>query len=446
VTILLISAAASDNAVARETVTAHARSDRDTETDQTPAFADVFVSLVAPRHQSSATPLDRNAGVRSNDDIAHNHKTRLIAATAKTKQDHHVTDRNHTTQTTRDATTPAPLSALTATEQRHGGDADANVTLPNRFSQIIAALPRTLNDAGNKDVNRDLPAERMRIASPDITIDKYTPDHINVHPTRPNTWQLQSRVTSPGTAPGETGNTAPGTRGKTAQSLSDNAQATAVVIKGADRAAIPSVEAVAFGKFLSHDMAPDHHNLPADQTITTASETLNNPGLTPMVTSRSLSNTVHGANVLFNTANIDRPLHGAQWGPEFSRQFVSLIRPGENGSHFAELRLDPPELGPLRVTININDSVVQAIFISSHSAVRNAVEQALPQLQQQLEQEGLSLGQTSVDQDDGASHSDVDDAARNARTRVRPEANRSDETNIVSMRPRAPDGLIDTFV
>lgn len=102
------------------------------------------------------------------------------------------------------------------------------------------------------------------------------------------------------------------------------------------------------------------------------------------------------ADPALKTVTLERPFGHPQWGAGLSQQFSSLVHQAGPGGHTAELRLDPPHLGPLRITINLNDTLVQAVFTSAHASVRTAVEQALPQLQQQLEQEGLSLGQASV--------------------------------------------------
>lgn len=153
------------------------------------------------------------------------------------------------------------------------------------------------------------------------------------------------------------------------------------------------------------------------------------------------SGPLHGTDAMVASATINQPLFSKQWGPEMGRQFISFIRPGENGSHIAELRLDPPELGPLRVTINISDSVVQAMFTSAHANVRSAVEQALPQLQQQLEQEGLSLGQTSVGHDDTSqTHPDLAGAGTRD-SRHEPEVS----TATAPVHQRVSDALVDTF-
>ena len=94
--------------------------------------------------------------------------------------------------------------------------------------------------------------------------------------------------------------------------------------------------------------------------------------------------------------SIPTPLDSPQWASDFGRQFVSMAKGGVNMPQTAELRLDPPELGPLRISINVVDNVAHAIFVSAHANVRHTLENSLPQLQQLLAQAGISLGQTSV--------------------------------------------------
>ncbi|PLC47995.1 hypothetical protein CR159_20585 [Pollutimonas subterranea] len=146
---------------------------------------------------------------------------------------------------------------------------------------------------------------------------------------------------------------------------------------------------------------------------------------------------------------IATPLQSPQWGAEFGRQFVSLTQGGHNMPHTAELRLDPPELGPLRISINISDNVAHAVFTSPHAAVRQTVENSLPQLQQLLAQAGISLGQTSVN-DQGQTDQSFNDsfgASRKATTTVSDDAI-GDVAGMDARSParsRAPDALVDTF-
>jgi len=90
------------------------------------------------------------------------------------------------------------------------------------------------------------------------------------------------------------------------------------------------------------------------------------------------------------------PVGGTHWGTELGQQVVMMSHSARQGMQTAELRLDPPDLGPLRVSLNLADGVASASFVSAHASVRQAIETAIPQLQQALAQAGISLGQTSV--------------------------------------------------
>jgi flagellar hook-length control protein FliK len=82
-----------------------------------------------------------------------------------------------------------------------------------------------------------------------------------------------------------------------------------------------------------------------------------------------------------------------EWGQALGRQMLHM---GKAGEQVAELQLNPPGLGPLKVTLSMNDNQVQALFVSAHASVRAAVEAALPQLRGTLADNGISLGDTSV--------------------------------------------------
>ncbi|MDI1268734.1 MAG: flagellar hook-length control protein FliK [Polaromonas sp.] len=82
-----------------------------------------------------------------------------------------------------------------------------------------------------------------------------------------------------------------------------------------------------------------------------------------------------------------------EWGKALGQQMIHM---GKGGEQVAELQLNPPGLGPLKVTLTMNDHQVQAMFVTAHSSVRAAVEAALPQLRTALADSGISLGNTSV--------------------------------------------------
>ncbi|MBG6077607.1 flagellar hook-length control protein FliK [Polaromonas sp. CG_9.11] len=83
----------------------------------------------------------------------------------------------------------------------------------------------------------------------------------------------------------------------------------------------------------------------------------------------------------------------SEWGKALGQQVIHLSAADRQ---VAELQLNPPGLGPLKVTLSMSDHQMQAAFVSAHGSVRAAVEAALPQLRALLAESGISLGQTSV--------------------------------------------------
>lgn len=86
----------------------------------------------------------------------------------------------------------------------------------------------------------------------------------------------------------------------------------------------------------------------------------------------------------------------SQWSQALGQQMVRL---STQGNQTAELDLNPPNLGPLKVVLNVVNDQAQAQFVSPHQAVRAAVEAALPQLRTSMAEAGIQLGQTSVGAD-----------------------------------------------
>ena len=62
----------------------------------------------------------------------------------------------------------------------------------------------------------------------------------------------------------------------------------------------------------------------------------------------------------------------------------------------AELTLNPKDLGPLQVVLQVADNHAHALFVSQHQQVREAVEAALPKLREQMQENGIGLGSASV--------------------------------------------------
>jgi len=100
--------------------------------------------------------------------------------------------------------------------------------------------------------------------------------------------------------------------------------------------------------------------------------------------------------VLPERGAIPVPLEHPEWPQALGRQVLQLFQTSTGEPQLAQLRLDPPELGPLHIALQIKEHVAHVVCISAHLPVRDAVTQALPQLQEQLAQAGISLGQADV--------------------------------------------------
>ncbi len=82
------------------------------------------------------------------------------------------------------------------------------------------------------------------------------------------------------------------------------------------------------------------------------------------------------------------------WPQSFGQQVVWSAR---QQLQSASLTLNPPELGPVRIELQLTDTQASAQFSSHQPEVRQAIEQALPQLKELFANAGLQLQQASVD-------------------------------------------------
>lgn len=81
------------------------------------------------------------------------------------------------------------------------------------------------------------------------------------------------------------------------------------------------------------------------------------------------------------------------WEDALSQKVVFL---SNAHSQSAELTLNPKDLGPLQVVLQVADNHAHALFVSQHQSVREAVEAALPKLREAMESNGIGLGSASV--------------------------------------------------
>lgn len=93
------------------------------------------------------------------------------------------------------------------------------------------------------------------------------------------------------------------------------------------------------------------------------------------------------------TQQLTAPFGSPQWQDDLSQQVVMFTR---NGQQNVELRLNPQELGPLHISLKIDDNQAQIHLASANNQVRSALEAALPHLRNAMAESGINLGQSSV--------------------------------------------------
>ncbi|WGV99540.1 flagellar hook-length control protein FliK [Vibrio sp. YMD68] len=63
-----------------------------------------------------------------------------------------------------------------------------------------------------------------------------------------------------------------------------------------------------------------------------------------------------------------------------------------------DIRLDPPELGRMQIRMNMNGDNTAVHFTVTNQQARDVIEQSMPRLREMLAQQGVQLGDTSVQQ------------------------------------------------
>ncbi len=135
-------------------------------------------------------------------------------------------------------------------------------------------------------------------------------------------------------------------------------------------------------------------------------------------------------------ARIDTP----QFAPALSQQVVWMA---DKDAHVAELRINPPELGPVEVRLQLKGDEAAVQFVSAHAEVRDALEGSLARLRDSLAQAGIQLGEASIGADSfrGQQHANGGNAG-NA-----PSSARDADTSWSVAQPaaRLQHGLVDLF-
>ena len=113
----------------------------------------------------------------------------------------------------------------------------------------------------------------------------------------------------------------------------------------------------------------------------------------------------------------------------------------------ATLTLNPPNMGPLQIVLNVSNEQATASFFSAQPEVRQALEAAFPRLREMMNEAGIQLGQATVSADTPQQNDASDRQAQRA-TVPFPGADEAIAAGLQSAHEpvqRSGRGLIDTF-
>jgi flagellar hook-length control protein FliK len=118
---------------------------------------------------------------------------------------------------------------------------------------------------------------------------------------------------------------------------------------------------------------------------------------------------------------VGAPVDGPDFAQALSQQVVWMA---DKDAQIAELRINPPELGPVEVRLQISGDEAVVQFASAQPEVRNAIEAAMARLRESMAQAGIQLGDASVSaesfREQGAHHSGAGEGRSSYRNGAEP--------------------------
>jgi flagellar hook-length control protein FliK len=137
---------------------------------------------------------------------------------------------------------------------------------------------------------------------------------------------------------------------------------------------------------------------------------------------------------------VNAPAFTPGWQDETVNKLAQIVL---TRNERAELKLNPAELGPVSIRVEMHAADQASILIVAASPeTRSALEQSLPQLRDLLSAQGITLGQASV-QDGGAQRDPTPPGSPGERAGA--ESAPAPRDNVVHLAARRSDRLVDLF-
>lgn len=140
---------------------------------------------------------------------------------------------------------------------------------------------------------------------------------------------------------------------------------------------------------------------------------------------------------------IPTPFGKPEWSQSVNQKVVWMVGKGEQS---ATLTLNPPDMGPLKVVIQVDNDHVDTTFISDNPEVRQALQDGMQMLRDKMQDTGMQLGNAQVSSQ--AQSQRQFEQAMQQRAQQRLEQSPKDTSDSAPATPviqRVSNGLVDTF-
>jgi len=121
------------------------------------------------------------------------------------------------------------------------------------------------------------------------------------------------------------------------------------------------------------------------------------PDTSPKTVQPLSGNALASVNTLPNhetvPLSIATPIRDQSWASEFGQKIVWLAA---NDKQTALITLNPPKMGPIEVSLNLDKGNAIVSFASASGETRDAIDSALPRLRDMFASAGIALGQANV--------------------------------------------------
>ncbi|WP_223246875.1 flagellar hook-length control protein FliK [Sulfuriferula thiophila] len=129
------------------------------------------------------------------------------------------------------------------------------------------------------------------------------------------------------------------------------------------------------------------------------------------------------------------------WDQALGQKIVWMVG---GATQTASISLNPPDLGPLQVVLNVTNDQASATFIAAQPEVRQAIEAAMPKLREMMSDAGIQLGQANVSADNSSQQGSQPDSRTPRQSSSISEI--TTENINIPRKTVTSQGLVNTFV